>query len=109
MAVPRFVGPTTAGQSPSDYSEADGHAGDDIAAAPHAEFHHELKSFVEAAVARVTRSQVGELAVVDGGDQESYTAAVASFPAAVAEVVYETGNAVGVDIKSLLGAGQGRK
>jgi flotillin len=68
-----------------------------------------LKSFVEAAVARVTRSQIGELSVVDGGDQASYTAAVSSFPAAVAEVVYETGNAVGVDIKSLLGGAEGRQ
>ncbi len=68
-----------------------------------------LKAFVEAAVARVTRSQIGELSVVDGGDQESYTAAVASFPAAVAQVVYGTGNAVGVDIKSLLGGAEGRR
>ena len=68
-----------------------------------------LHSFVEAAVARVTRTKVADLSVVDGGDQESYTGAVASFPAAVAEVVYETGRAVGVDIKALLSSREGAR
>ncbi len=61
-----------------------------------------LRSFVEAAVARVTRAKIQDLAVVDGGDGESFTGAVASFPAAVSEVLKETGNALGVDMNQLL-------
>ena len=62
-----------------------------------------LKDLVEAAVARVTRAKVGELNVVDGGDTRSFTGAVASFPAAVTEVLRQTGHALGVDIQALLG------
>ncbi|MGE0322200.1 MAG: flotillin family protein [Polyangiaceae bacterium] len=61
-----------------------------------------LRSLVEAAVARVTRAKIGELSVVDGGDGHSFTGAVASFPAAVSEVLKETGSAIGVDIDQLL-------
>jgi len=63
-----------------------------------------LREFVEAAVARVTRAKVGELAVVDGGDGASFTGAVASFPAAVAEVLHQTGRALGIDMRELLAA-----
>ncbi len=68
-----------------------------------------LREFVEAAVARVGRTKIGELAVVDGGDGVSFTGAVASFPAAVAEVVRQTGRAVGVDVAALLGGGEAGK
>lgn len=68
-----------------------------------------LREFVEVAVERVRRAKIGEVAVVDGGDGESFTGTVASFPAAVAEVVRETGRAVGVDIEALLGAGRATK
>jgi flotillin len=61
-----------------------------------------LREFVEAAVARVTRAKVGELSVVDGGDGASFTGAVASFPAAVAEVLEQTGRALGIDMRELL-------
>jgi flotillin len=61
-----------------------------------------LREFVEAAVARVTRAKVGELTVVDGGDGASFTGAVASFPAAVAEVLEQTGRALGIDMQELL-------
>ncbi len=68
-----------------------------------------LRSFVEAAVARVTRARIQELAVVDGGDGESFTGAVASFPAAVSEVLKETGDAIGVDMDALLRGGAKRE
>jgi flotillin len=63
----------------------------------------QLRSFVEAAVARVAQTQVDELTIVDGGDGQAYAAFVANFPAAVARVMAETARAVGVDIRSLLG------
>jgi flotillin len=63
----------------------------------------QLRSFVEAAVARVAQTQVEELSIVDGGDGQAYAAFVANFPAAVARVMAETARAVGVDIRSLVG------
>ena len=63
----------------------------------------QLKAFVEAAVARVTQTTVGELNIVDGGDGRAYSAFVANFPAAVARVMAETARAVGLDVRSLLG------
>jgi flotillin len=62
-----------------------------------------LREFVEAAVARVAQTRIDELSVVDGGDGTSFTGAVASFPAAVAEVLRATGRAIGVDLGALLG------
>jgi flotillin len=61
-----------------------------------------LKEFVEAAVARVGSTQIGELTVVEGGDGASFTGAIASFPAAVAEVLEKTTKAVGIDLAGLL-------
>lgn len=61
-----------------------------------------LKAFVEAAVARVSRTEIGELSVVDGGDGASFTGAVSSFPSAVADVLAETGRAIGVDMTRLM-------
>jgi flotillin len=63
----------------------------------------QLRSFVEAAVARVAQTEVGELNIVDGGDGQAYAAFVANFPAAVARVMAETARAVGVDVRALLG------
>lgn len=68
-----------------------------------------LDEFVKAAVARVTRAQIGELAVVDGGDGSSFTGAVASFPAAVSAVLERTGRVVGVDMGELLTGKKGAK
>ncbi len=61
-----------------------------------------LRAFMEAAVMRVSRTKIGDLTVVDGGNGESFTGALASFPAAVAAVARETGRAVGVDLSALL-------
>lgn len=61
-----------------------------------------LKELVDASVQRVAGTEIAELAVVDGGNGASFTAAVASFPAAVAEVLQQTGAAIGVDVGSLL-------
>jgi flotillin len=63
----------------------------------------QLRTFVEAAVARVSQTEVGELNIVDGGDGQAYAAFVANFPAAVARVMAETARAVGVDVRTLLG------
>jgi flotillin len=67
----------------------------------------QLRSFVETAVARVTQTEVGDLTIVDGGDGHAYAAFVANFPAAVARVMAETAEAVGVDLSALLGRKDG--
>jgi flotillin len=64
----------------------------------------QLRSFVEAAVQRVAQTQIGELDIVDGGDGQAYAAFVANFPAAVARVMSETANAVGLDIRAMVGS-----
>ena len=63
----------------------------------------QLRAFVEAAVARVSQTEVDELTIVDGGDGQAYAAFVANFPAAVARVMGETARAVGLDVRTLLG------
>ena len=50
----------------------------------------------------MSRTEIGELSVVDGGDGESFTGAVSSFPSAVADVLAETGRAIGVDMALLM-------
>jgi flotillin len=63
----------------------------------------QLRAFVEAAVARVSQTEVDELTIVDGGDGQAYASFVANFPAAVAKVMGETARAVGLDVRQLLG------
>lgn len=63
-----------------------------------------LKEFVQAATQRVRGTSVGELTVVDGGNGEGYASALAAYPAAVSEILKQTGKAVGVDIVALLAA-----
>lgn len=67
----------------------------------------QLRHLVLASVGRVSQTDVSDLQVVDGGDGESFNAVAASHPAAVARVLDETGKALGIDIKKLLGAGSG--
>jgi flotillin len=67
-----------------------------------------LKEIVEAAVQRVAATKIADLQVVDGGDARSFTGAVASFPAAVAEVLLQTGRAIGVDVSRLIQGTDGK-
>jgi flotillin len=61
-----------------------------------------LSRFVVAAGQRVQATTIGELSVVDSGDGQSFANAVAMYPAAVAQVLRETGRALGVDMDQLL-------
>lgn len=62
-----------------------------------------LDELVAHAAERVAKSHVGELSVVDGGDGQSYTQAVAMYPAAVARVMEAVGQVLGADMKKMLG------
>jgi flotillin len=68
-----------------------------------------LREFVQAAVWRVQQAQIGEFAVVDGGDGSTFTGALSSFPAAVSDVLQETGRVFGVDMQRLLDSRGGAK
>jgi flotillin len=63
----------------------------------------QLRPLIEAAVQRVSQTEIGEMTIVDGGDGASYSAFVANFPSAVARVMAETGRALGMDLETLLG------
>ncbi len=78
-----------------------GQAGRDLYVLQH------LKDFVEAAAGRVANSTIGALNVVDGGDGVNYAKSLAMYPTAVAEVLRETGKAIGVDMAKLLTADSG--
>ncbi len=80
-----------------------GQAGRDLYVLQH------LRAFVEAAARRVQGTSIAELNVVDGGDGKSYANAVAMYPAAVAEVLRETGKAIGVDMAALLQQSEGNR
>src|SRR5262245_30092831 len=67
-----------------------------------------LKDLVEAAVERVAGTKIADLQVVDGADGRNFTGAVASFPALVAEVLAQTGRAIGVDVSRLIQGGDGK-
>ncbi len=62
----------------------------------------QLDAIVGAAVDRVSQMEIDALEIVDGGDSESLSAVLGSFPRGVARVLEETGNAIGVDVRALL-------
>jgi len=64
----------------------------------------ELRTIVEAAISRVQKTKVGTFDIVDGGDGAAYAGIIASYPAAVAKVLDETGRAMGLDLTALMGA-----
>ncbi|MEN9577959.1 MAG: hypothetical protein RJA70_968 [Pseudomonadota bacterium] len=66
-----------------------------------------LREFVQAAAQRVANAQIGEINVVDGGAGEGYANAIAMYPTAVAEVLRQTGKAIGIDMAKLLSSGEG--
>jgi flotillin len=58
---------------------------------------------VAAAVRRVAQLEMTSIEIVDGGDAESLAAVMAGFSRGVSRVLEETGNAIGVDVRALIG------
>jgi len=65
----------------------------------------QLRALVGAAALRVAKTEIGDVHVVAGAGDDAFSAVVASHPAAVARVLQETGRALGIDIRTLLGVG----
>jgi flotillin len=61
-----------------------------------------LDEIVTRSAERVAQSSLGDLSVVDAGDGNSYTQAVAMYPAAVARVMQAIGQVLGLDMGKLL-------
>ena len=64
----------------------------------------QLRALISAAALRVAKTEIGEVNIVAGAEEDAFSAVVASYPAAVARVLQETGRALGIDIRALLGA-----
>jgi flotillin len=64
----------------------------------------QLQTLAASAAERVAQSEIANIKLV-GGDEAAYSKVLASYPAAVAAVLRETGHALGIDIDRLLGAG----
>jgi flotillin len=64
----------------------------------------QLRTLMTAAIARVGETEIGELQVVDGTGAGELAALLASYPAAVARVLDETGRAIGLDVGKLVAA-----
>jgi flotillin len=62
---------------------------------------NQLQALAAAAAERVARSEIGNIKLV-AGDESAYTAVLASYPAAVAAVLRELGEALGLDLDRLL-------
>lgn len=65
----------------------------------------QLRPLVLAAASRVANTEVASVNVVAGEQDDALGAASALYPAAVARVLAETANAIGVDVTALLGRG----
>jgi flotillin len=63
----------------------------------------QLRPLVAAAAARVAGTEVANVSVVSGSEQEAFASVVAMYPAAVSRVLAETGSALGLDVAGLLG------
>jgi flotillin len=61
----------------------------------------QLPLLVDAAAKRVARSEIGQIKLV-ASDDHAYAAVLASYPAAVARVLRETCDALGIDVDRLL-------
>jgi len=61
----------------------------------------QLPQLAAAAGKRVARSEIGNIKLV-AGDDRAYSTVLASYPAAVAAVLQETGKALGIDVARLL-------
>ena len=68
----------------------------------------QLRSLVRAASAKVAETEIGDLQVVTGADDNALGSVVASYPAAIQKVLHEMGGALGVDLGSLLGKAERR-
>jgi len=64
----------------------------------------QLRPLMAAAAARVAGTEVANVTVVCGDEQEAFASVVAMYPTAVLRVLTETGSAIGMDVASLLAA-----
>jgi flotillin len=68
----------------------------------------QLRTLVRAAATRVSETEIGDLQVVTGAEDNALGAVIASYPNAIQKVLQEMGGALGVDLRGLLGKSERR-
>jgi len=68
----------------------------------------QLRALVRAAATRVAETEIGDLQVVTGTEENALGAVLASYPNAIQRVLGEMGGALGVDVRALLGKSERR-
>jgi flotillin len=68
----------------------------------------QLRTLVRAAAARVAETEIADLQVVTGAEENALGAVIASYPAAIQKVLGEMSGALGIDVQSLLGKSERR-
>ncbi len=66
----------------------------------------QLRTLVTAAATRVSETEILDLQVISGGDDNALGSVIASYPAAIQKVLSEMGGTLGIDVKSLLGGAE---
>ncbi len=63
----------------------------------------QLRALVRVAATRVSETEIGDLQVVTGAEDNALGAVIASYPNAIQKVLHEMGGALGVDLHGMLG------
>lgn len=68
----------------------------------------QLRALVTAAAARVSETEIADLQVVTGAEENALGAVIASYPAAIQKVLVEMSSTLGIDVHGLLGSAERR-
>jgi flotillin len=69
----------------------------------------QLRALVRAAATRVSETEISDLQVVTGAEENALGAVIASYPNAIQKVLVEMSGALGVDVAGLLGKAERRQ
>ncbi|MEZ4298955.1 MAG: SPFH domain-containing protein [Polyangiaceae bacterium] len=68
----------------------------------------QLRALVTAAAARVAETEIADLQVVTGAEENALGAVIATYPAAIQRVLGEMSGTLGIDVRGLLGGAERR-
>ncbi|MEZ4311408.1 MAG: SPFH domain-containing protein [Polyangiaceae bacterium] len=68
----------------------------------------QLRALVTAAAARVSETEIADLQVVTGAEENALGAVIATYPAAIQRVLGEMSGTLGIDVRGLLGGAERR-
>jgi len=79
-----------------------GHAGKEVYVL------QQLRTLVKVAAQRVSETEIADLQVVTGAEENALGAVIASYPSAIVKVLAEMSGALGIDVNALLGSAERR-